>query len=376
MVLFRYIVQDILHDWGRSLLTVMTLAAVVAAYLILTALSEGYRNYGLEGSSQFTNLMVMESNALDPMDSSLGSDVLQAVKSTKIQQVQRVSPMIFRHMSIDKRIMQVRAAPVEDMPTVYRLVLSQGSWPMKDDDLVASEGVIQITNWKLGNVVQIYGSDFHLVGIVKASGSKFSSLWMSLQAGEKLFGSKRGYQVIFIQLKPDSNVEEVLASMEARFKTLGRYGVYLESQVSERYNQTTLGIRRLNLLEQIIALLAASFGTFCATSLTLLERFREIAILRCVGFIPAAVRRFLFVRILLQVIAAYLIGLGFVLMYVHVRQTLDPIVIQAAALPLSLPGWSIALGLILAVSFAAFGVWLPTRSYFKISAAEQLRGLV
>jgi ABC-type lipoprotein release transport system permease subunit len=375
MIYFRYLVKDILHDWGRSLLTVMTLAAIVAAYLILTACSQGYWYYGRGESSQFANLMVLESTALDPMDSSLGSDVLQAAQSIKNPQVQRISPMIFRHMNIDQRLMQVRAAPVEDMPTVYQLALSQGSWPMKDDELVVSEGVIQITNWTLGNVVKIYGSEFHLIGIVEASGSKSASMWMSLQAGEKLFGIGRGYQIIFIQLKPGSNPEEVSLAMEARFKALGRYGVYLENQVSERYNQTTLGIRRLNLLELAIALLAATFGTFSATSLTLLERFREIAILRCIGFVPGAVRKFLFVRILLQVIAAYLIGLGVVLIYLNARQTLNPIFIQAEAMPLILPGWSILLGLILTVSFAAFGVWLPTHNYFRISPADQIRGL-
>jgi ABC-type antimicrobial peptide transport system permease subunit len=376
MVLFRYIIQDILHDWGRSLLTVMTLAAVVAAYLILTALSQAYSRYGLAETSQFTNLMLLESTALDPMESSLDSNVLQAAESIKDQQVQKVSPMIFRHMSIDQRMMQVRAAPVEDMPTVYRLGLSQGSWPMNVDELVASEEVIQITNWKLGDVVRIYGSDFHLVGIVKASGSKFASLWMSLQAGEKLFGSGRGYQIIFIQLKPGSNAEDVRLAMETRFKALGRYGVYLENQVSDRYYQTTMNIRRLNLLELIVALLAATFGTFIATSLMLLERLREVAILRCVGFIPAVVRRFLFARILLQVIPAYLIGLGVVLIYVHNKQTFDPIVIQAETMPLSLPVWSIALGLVLTVCFAGLGVWLSTRHYFNTSAADQLRSWV
>jgi hypothetical protein len=354
----------------------MTLAAVVTAYLILTALSQAYSRYGLTQASQFTNLMLLESTALDPMESSLDSNVLQAAESIKDQQVQKVSPMIFRHMSIDQRMMQVRAAPVEDMPTVYRLGLSQGSWPMNVDELVASEEVIQITNWKLGDVVRIYGSDFHLVGIVKASGSKFASLWMSLQAGEKLFGSGRGYQIIFIQIKPGSNAEDVRLAMETRFKALGRYGVYLENQVSDRYYQTTMNIRRLNLLELIVALLAATFGTFIATSLMLLERLREVAILRCVGFIPAVVRRFLFARILLQVIPAYLIGLGVVLIYVHNKQTFDPIVIQAETMPLSLPVWSIALGLVLTVCFAGLGVWLSTRHYFNTSAADQLRSWV
>jgi ABC-type antimicrobial peptide transport system permease subunit len=308
------------------------------------------------------------------MESSLGTDLLQAVKEVGGPDVERVAPMIFRRMRIEERVMQVRAVTREDMEIVNRLSLVQGKWPQADDELIASEGAIQITHWSLGRVIKVYGSDFHLVGIASASGSRYSSLWMTLHAGEKLFGAGRGYQIILMQLKPGSNVEGVRAAVESRVKQLGRYSAYLEDQVSDRFNQYTGSIRRLNLVEVLIALLAMTFGTYNATSLTLVERSRELSILRVVGFRTVTLRAFLFVRTLLQTLLAYLIGLGLALLFVQNRQALNPIVIQAQSMPLSLPAWSVVSGIALVVCFSALGVWLPTQSYFRISVADQARG--
>ncbi len=374
MIFLRFAIQDLVHDWGRSLLTVGTLAAIVVAYLILAALNQAFQGYGKVAQQQFTNLTVISSDALDPIDSSLGDNVLQAVKALGNPAVERVAPFYFRHMRIEDHVMQVRAVALEDMATINRLSLVQGKWPQADDDLIASEGAVQLTHWNLGSVVQIYGSDFHLVGIVSASGSRYSSLWMTLQAGEKLFGTRRGYQVILLQLKPGSDVEAVRSAVETRLKQSGRYSVYLESQITDRYYQSTGGIRRLNLVEVFIALLAMTFGSYNATSLTLVERTREVGMLRVLGFFPARLRSFLFIRTLLQTLLAYIIGLGFALFFVENRQALSPIVIYAEAMPLSLPGWSIASGLALSICFSALGVWLPTRNYFRTSVIEQTRG--
>ena len=374
MIVFRFAAQDLWHDWGRSLLSISTLAAVVVAFLILSALSQAFRVYGVEARGQFTNLMVMSSDALDPMDSSLGTEVLQAVKQVEGEAVERIDPALFRHLRIEERVMQVRAVPLEDMATVNRLSLIQGKWPEGDDELIASEGAIQITHWSLGRIVIVYGTSFHLVGIVSASGSRYASVWMTLHAGEKLFGTSRGYQLILMQLKPDSNAEEVRAAVEARVRLLGRYSVYLENQVTDRYYQSTASIRRLNLVEIIIALLAMTFGSYNATSLTLVERNRELAVLRVLGFSPEKLRGFLFVRTMLQTLTAFLIGLAIALLYVHNRQATNPILIQAQSMQLSLPGWSIALGFVLAGCFSALGVWLPTRNYLRTSVADQTRG--
>jgi hypothetical protein len=374
MTVIRYAIQDLAYDWGRSLLTISMLTAIVVAYLILSALTYAFQVYGSEAPQPFTNLMVMASDALDPMDSSLGDDVLQAIRQVAGGEVNRIAPAIFRHMRIDDRVMQVRAGSQEDMVTVNRLSLLQGKWPEADDELIASEGVIQVTHWELGRVIKVYGADFHLVGIVSASGSRYSSLWMTLQAGEKLFGTGRGYQLILVQLKPGSDVEKVRAAVESSIKRLGRYSAYLESQVNERYSITTNSIRRLNMVEVLISLLAMTFGTYNATSLTLAERSREFAILRVVGFKPGTLRGFLFVRASLQTILGYLIGLGFALFYVEYRQTFYPIVVQAQSLPLALQGESIAIGVAMVICFSAVGVWLPTRNYFRASVADQVRG--
>jgi ABC-type antimicrobial peptide transport system permease subunit len=308
------------------------------------------------------------------MESSLGNDLVQVAKEAGGAEVMRVAPMIFRRLRIEDRVMQIRAGTKEDMEVVNRLRLIQGNWPQADDELIASEGAIQITHWPLGKVIKVYGSDFHLVGVAEAYGSRYSSLWMTLNAGLKLFGPRRGYQIILMQLRPGSDAEQVLATVETSIKKAGRYSAYLEDQVGGRYYQSTNTFRRLNLVENIIALLAIMFGAYNGTSLILIERSRELSILRVVGFRIGKLRVFLLGRAILQILLAYLVGLAVALLFVQNRQLFNPIVIQAQSMPLSLPVWGVISALALVICFSALGVWFPTRSYFHISVAEQARG--
>ena len=62
--------KDLLHDRWRSLLTIISLAVVVAGYLLLASLSRAFLFVGKQ--SQVTNnLVIITADSVDPMESSL-----------------------------------------------------------------------------------------------------------------------------------------------------------------------------------------------------------------------------------------------------------------------------------------------------------------
>ena len=376
LVLARYLLIDLISDRGRSLLTIFSLAVVVLSYLLISMLDGAFRAYGGNSLAVGRNLMLISADVLDPMESSLDLEILddaanaiQAAFGAEV--VGKTSPVIFRHMRIDSWTFQVAAVPREDMPTIYQLALLEGELPEMADQIVVSDRAISLAGWKVGEQIEIYGNKFQIMGIVQAEGSQAASIWMTYPAGERLFSTRRGFQIGVIQISTLVDAEVVRAHLETEPRLSG-YAVYLEHQISERYNQVTRDILNLTIVFQVLALALITFGVYNATSLTLEERSREVAILRVIGFSPRAIRNFLFGRVLLQMLVAFLFGLGGAVLFTIRQQTQSPVIFGSVPLSFTLSWSSIWLGLALTIGFAYLGVWLPTWQQFRSSIAAQI----
>lgn len=367
-----FALKDLVYDLSRSVLTILGLMVLIFSYLLLDSFSEAYHAFGQLPQS-LNNLLVISSDVLDPMESTLDNNVLQEAIAAHPETILKLSPCIFRHMRIQNWVMQVRAVPLEDMTAIHHLTLLEGTWPANKAEVVASEGAIQAAHWKVGTTLSIYGSDFKLAGIVRAAGSKFASIWMTYPAGLDLFGSKRGYQMGYLQLARNADVESLRTQLQADPRLADRYAIYQESSLTERYAQTTHDIIQLNQVLMVVALLAITFGTYNATSLTINERGREIATLRVIGFGSRSIRAFLFERSLLQTIIGYCLGWAFASLFIHYNQAASSIIIHGSSLVLTISPTGALAGFALTTLFAGLGIWLPTRSQFHKSHAELAR---
>jgi ABC-type antimicrobial peptide transport system permease subunit len=356
-VLGYFTLRELIHDRGRSLLIVLNLAVIVVSYLLLSALSQAIILFGRQPRPT-SNLVIISSDVLDPMESSLKEDILIIALQIGQGQILDAFPTLFRHMSIQDHVMQVRAVPQKYLHTSMALTLLQGRWPEGTHEVVMSEGVTQITSWKIGTIIQIYGSDFKVVGIVRAGGNKFASVWMTYSEGLNLFGINRGFQIGMLRINPSANPENVRALLQSDPRLSGQYSVYLENSLGDRYNQINQDLLTLSVIQALISLLAISFGTYNAISLSLSERSHEILLLRVVGFTQGKLRGFLIVHTLVLASTAYLLGWVAAYIYMIFQSTHSPISIQAAPLVLNLSTPATLLGFLLTMIFAFLGVWL------------------
>ena len=351
--------KDLTHDHWRSLLTVISLAVVVAGYLLLASLSQAFLVVGKQ--SQVTdNLVILTADAVDPMESSLDESVLQTALEIAPGQIQRAFPTLFRHMNIDGRILQVRAVPLEEMPAALNLTLLAGNWPSGSRQVVVGEEIARAASWGIGSIVNIYGTDFQVTGLVRASGANLAAIWMTYTEGLRLFGTQHGFQVGYLPLAPSADPESVRLLLQADPRISDRYTVYLENAVSNSYSQVNHNLVTLSSIMAVVSLLAITFGIYNSTSLSLTERSREIGLLRVIGFTQGKLRSFLFARALVLTLAAY--GLGWVVLvnYYHYLNSHSPLGFSEAPLNLSLSLPASLLGLGLAILFAFLGVWLTS----------------
>jgi len=350
--------RDLLHDRWRSLLTMLSLAVVVVGYLLLTSLSQAL--VLLSSRAQATNnLLILEADIIDPMDSSLGEEVLQTAEEIAPGQIRLAFPLLFRHLTIDGQLTQVRAVALEEMSTSVGLTLLEGNWPGGPRQVVVSEGAAELASWKIGSIVKIYGTDFQVSGLVRTNEQAFGSVWMTYTEGRDLFGARRGFQVGYLSLTPSADPESVRARLLADPRISAACSVYLEDAYTNSYNQSNFNLLVLSGLMVLVSLLVVTFGTYNATSLSLTERSLEIGLLNVIGFTLAKLRIFLLARTLVLTLTAY--GLGWLASLVFINhQRLQPSV-DLIFRAIRLTPVSSLLGLVLAILFAFLGVWLASR---------------
>ena len=365
-----FTIKDLIHDRWRSLMTIVSLAVVVAGYLLLASLSRAFLTVGKQ--SQVTdNLVLLSANAIDPMESSLDETVLQTAQAIAPERIQRVFPTLFRHMDIGGQILQVRAVPQDEMPAAMDLSLIQGDWPSGGQQVVVGYDLARAESWSIGSIVNIYGGDFQVTGLVRAKDNNLSAIWMTYPAGQRLFGMQHGFQVGYLVLAPSADPESVGAALQADPRIASRYTVYLENAVSEGYNQLNHNLVSLSSIMSIISLLAITFGIYNSTSMSLTERSYEISLLRVVGFTQGKLRGFLLSRALVLTLMAYSLGWGLLACYFYYRNLYAPLNFSEAPMYLGLTLSATLLGLGLSAVFAFLGVWLTSG---RLATMHQLNG--
>jgi ABC-type lipoprotein release transport system permease subunit len=360
--------RDLLHDRWRTLLTILSLAVVVVGYLLLTSLAQAMLS--LSGQAQATNnLLILEADTIDPQDSSIDESVLQTAQEIVPGQVQLAFPILFRHLTIDGQLMQVRAVPLEEMSTSMGLTLAQGDWPAGSRQVVVSEGAAGQASWKIGSTVNIYGTDFQVSGLVHFEENAFGSVWMTYTEGQQLFRTSRTFQVGYLSLVPSADPESVRLKLLADPRISAAYSVYLENAFTNSYNQSTSNLVTLSGFLVLVSLLVVTFGTYNATSLSLTERSLEIGLLHVIGFTLNKLRSFLLARALVLTLTAY--SLGWLISQIFIDRQRLHAASDLIFRSLSLTTFSSLFGLGLALLFAFLGVWLASR---RLNALDPLTG--
>jgi len=352
-----YLFKDLRHDWGRSLLTVASLSIMVISYLLTAALADAFDEFGSRPGVVSHNLVMLAADTIDPMQGSVSQEAFDlAVAAVQAQfgpqSVRRAEPTIFRTLRIQGDTMEVFAVAPVGMTEIYNLALLAGRLPTGRAEIAASQEAVSLAGWQVGQEVEFYGQFFQLVGEVRYEAGKIASLWMTYDAGMALFGERRGFQVGALNISGELDPETVRAYLESVPGIRPAYAVYLEHDVHARYGQAIQDLLKFTIVMDILALSVITFGVFNATSLTLTERSREIALLRVAGFSGSTVRRFLFGRALVQTLAAYLLGWGlarlvtwkhaassFSMHGMHVQIILSPQVVLPGLVLTSLCAW-------------------------------------
>lgn len=367
--ILRFVIKDLVSDGWRTTITIVNLLVFLCSYFALVALAQAAYRFGNQPTDR-SALLIMSRNVFDPSESAITAQDFLPAQELIPEYAKSVSPLVFKIININGSLFQLRAARLEDMRTVHSLELVSGSWPGDADEVVIGEGTSAITNWKIGDAIRIYGEDFIISGLIRAPGTKFSSIWMTLDRAAKLFNLKGTYQFAWIQLRSGVDFEAVRSRLQNDPRLSDRFEVYFADNLYQEYTKAVSDLRGVSSLLVILALSAVMLGTYCNIFLILSERSRDITILRAIGVQSGTLRALITFRTFLQVCVGYLLSWAVTSVLLSWFNRVNPLTLHSIPLPVSISGGALLIGLILSLGFAWVGIWIPTRHLRNRSVAS------
>jgi ABC-type antimicrobial peptide transport system permease subunit len=361
LTIIRFLWEDFLYDKGRSLLTILNLSAILISFLLLGALSIGLGKAGAEKTSE-NEIVILEKEALDPMQSRMDLETISALSAALPKdQVARVFPFVFHHLSVNDYLVQVRGVPLEEFIQTYKLKLNEGRMPQAADEVVISEGAVHYASWNIGDILTIYGSDFRVSGIVQMPESTFATVWMTLETAEKTFQTEGRYQGAVAVVPAGVNPEDIQFTIETLPALRDRYAAFMLDDFFQRFSRILEDARIVSEALTWISLFMITLGVYHTIHLNLEERGREMVLLHAAGFSIRDLQKILLARAITMTAASFLLALGLASSIIGRFNDITPIVLHGETIPVALTAEMLVGGLFMTLAFCALGVWVPTR---------------
>jgi putative ABC transport system permease protein len=208
-----------------------------------------------------------------------------------------------------RTIMGVDLAQPSLGPVKVKNWLKEGRFPQKEGEVVIEKHYAKFQHKKMGDKLEINGRPFGVVGLLEIKeGSQIASanLYLSLEDAQNLLGGEpSGVNVAFLRLKNPSLLSQVktniarqlngvsVASSDSSLELMG--GV---SKISDQFS----------FIVSLIALGGAFFLIIKAMLSNLVERSREIGILKAVGWTERDVQKQLMGEVFLQSLLGGVLG--------------------------------------------------------------------
>jgi putative ABC transport system permease protein len=339
MRFYQFILKNVLQRKARSALTMIGVAIAVTAVVALVGIADGFqRSFRELYEKRGVDLLVVRAGSSERLSSSIPQQVGTQIRG--ISGVRAVSPGLMDVVSFEEA--NLPSVPLQgwaaDSFLFEGLKLLSGRRLEAGDDKGVMLGMVLAKNLgkKTGDTLEIANRDFEIIGVFESfnvfENGSVVMLIHSLQTLMDRPDQVTGFQVI-LDNAPDKKelIERVRREINALRSSSGRpWGI--EAVPTVDYVNSTSQIRMAQAMAWMtsaIALVIGAIGVLNTMIMSVLERTREIGILRAIGWRKGRVVRLILYESLLLSVAGAMIGIA-----------------CAAALTHALTWWPLVSGLI------------------------------
>jgi len=410
---YRYVLKELRHHHNRTMVNILGIGIGIALFVSINAVSTAYQK---AVSLPFKNLgadIVVQRPEKRAVDSGqapasmrgirlpFSNQILPSQDLEKLKAIEGVDSMASSLLlwEFDKggfrTIMGVDLAQPILGPVKVKDWLKEGRFPQKEGEVVIEKHYAKFQHKKVGDTLEINGHPFSAVGLLEIKeGSQIASanLYLSLQDAQTLNGGdSNGVNIVYLRLKNPSLLSQVktgiarqlngvsVASSDSSLELMG--GV---SKISDQFS----------FIVSLIALGGAVFLIVKAMLSNLVERSREIGILKAVGWTGRDVQKQLMGEVFLQSFVGGVFGilmgyffsylLGFLSIPVSTPWELNLLpafaketaaAAQTVRLPVSISAGLTGVSLALSLAAGAMASYFMGKRTARMKPAEILRRL-
>lgn len=410
---YPYIFKELCHRHHRTLVNILGIAVGIALFVSINATSTAYKK---AVSQPFKNLgadlvvqRTTERNATSgqPSRSMLGirlpfsNQLLSSKDLEGLNSIKGVDSTAYSLLLWDfaprgfRTIMGVDVEHPGLGPVKVKDWLKQGRFPEMKGELVLEKHYAKFQRVHVGDTFKISDRPFRVVGLLEIrEGSQIAAanIYLTLEGAQSLLEEgANAVNMVYLRLNNPSMLNGVKSEISKRIK-----GVSVSSSDSflELMGGVSMISDRFSLIASLIALMGAVLLIMKTMLSNLLERAREIGILKAVGWSHGEIQKQLmgealvqsFVGGLLGILIGYLIsyGLGFLSISIPIPWDLNPLPAmakqaEAAAhvvrLPVGLSLGLAAMSMALAIMGGCVTGYILGRRTAKMKPADILRRL-
>jgi putative ABC transport system permease protein len=447
---YRYVLKELRHHHNRTLVNILGIGIGIALFVSINAVSTAYQKaVSLPFKNLGADIVVQrpEKRAVDsgqPPASMRGirlpfsNELLPFEDLEKLKTIEGVDSMASSLLlwEFDKSgfrtIMGVDLAQPILGPVKVKEWLKEGRFPQKEGEVVLEKHYAKFQHKQLGDAVEINGRSFSVVGLLEIKeGSQIASsnIYLPLQDAQSLLGGdssgvipvrnsseglnpggiilksnpaiggtveqrgviSNGVNIVYLRLKSPSLLSQVKTSIAGKLN-----GVSVTS--SDSFLELMGGVSKISdqfsFIVSIIALGGAVFLIVKAMLSNLVERSREIGILKAVGWTERDVQKQLMGEVFLQSLLGGVLGimmgyffsylLGFLSIPVSTPWELNLLpafakdtaaAAQTVRLPVSISAGLTAISLALSLAAGGMASYVMGKRTARMKPAEILRRL-
>jgi ABC-type antimicrobial peptide transport system permease subunit len=326
---YRYVLQELRHHRHRTLVNILGIAVGIALFVAINAVATAYQEaVSLPFTSLGTDIVVQRpekrsADSTQPPASMRGIRLPfsnQLLPQDDLKQIERIEGIDSIAASLllwefDKSgfrtIMGVDASQQSLGPVKAKEWIKEGRFPERQGEVLIEKHYAKFIHKKVGDNLEIGGKGYNVVGLLEIrEGAQVASanMYLPLVDAQSLIHEEPGSaNVIFIRLKSPSLLGQVKTDIVKKLN-----GVSVTS--SDAFMELMGGVSKISdqfsLLTSIIAFGGAALLIIKTMLSNLVERSREIGVLKAVGWTEKDIQKQLMGEALLQ---SFLGGLGGVL---------------------------------------------------------------
>ncbi|MCC7560489.1 MAG: ABC transporter permease [Methanobacterium sp.] len=307
MSFLTFILKNPFRNKTRSALAIVGIAigiaTIIALGIVTDGLKESTQSTLKSGGSDFT---VTEANS-----PGLGSSKINESRVNDLKNFQGVDDavgVLIVNRVVGGDLFTVMGIEKQSLTVGEINIIDGNEFSENGDEIIIGKRASQSLNKTVGDTVKLFSQEFKIVGIFE-TGSMWEDAgsFMSLPLLQELAEKPDEVSMIFVKIKPDSNLEEITSKVE---------GNYTDELVTiktiEDFNRVNKGLETIDSAAWAISLLAiliGAIGVINTMVMSVYERTREIGVLKASGWKNHRIMMMIIGESVVLTLVSYIIGL-------------------------------------------------------------------